>query len=98
MNFFQVTKAAMIGLEDGALRAWSPPSFIPEKQCIDDIIDAFNGDTAGLAERGINVGCGCYPSVPGKMDDDGIYGNDGHRGLFPSIVKNPFKYPHQTLC
>ena len=70
----------MIGLEDGALRAWSPPNFIPEQQCIEDIVDAFKGDTAGLAERGLNVGCGVNPSVPGKMDDDGIYGNDGQRG------------------
>ncbi len=76
----QVTKACIIGFEDGALRAWSPPDFIPEQQCIDDIKDAFGGDVGGLAERGINVGCGVNPSVPGKMDDDGIYGNDGQRG------------------
>ena len=48
---------------------------------------------AGLAENGINVGCGVLPSVPGKMDDDGIYGNDGNRG---TETRLPVEEPRGT--
>ncbi len=76
-----MNKAAIVGFNDGALKAWSPSDFIPDKQTLTDLIDAFKGDVGGLAERGINVGCGVNPSVPGKMDPDrAIYGNDGTMG------------------
>ncbi len=77
----QVTKAAMIRIRDGKLKATSSQDFIPEKQTVIDVIDAFRGNTEGLAERYINVGCGVNLSVPGKMDaGKAIYGNDGTQG------------------
>ncbi len=63
------------------MRAWWPADFIPDKQGVHDLTAAFNGDTAGLVERGINVGCDVDPSTPGKMDENkAIYGSDGKGG------------------
>ena len=65
----------------GALRAWAPSDFIPEKQGIDDVIAAFKGDTDGILDRGLYMGCGTNASVPGKMEEDkAIFGNDGKQG------------------
>ena len=60
--------------------AWAPPDFLPEKQGVEDVIAAFNGDVDGLVERGLALGCGTRASVPGKMEDNAIFGNDGHQG------------------
>ncbi len=63
------------------MRAWWPADFIPDKQGVQDLMAAFKGDTTGLLERGINVGCGVDPSTPGKMDENkAIYGSDGKGG------------------
>ena len=76
-----MTKAAIIRLRDRKLKATSSADFIPEDQTITDVVEAFAGNTEGLAERFINVGCGVNTSVPGKMDaGKAIYGNDGTQG------------------
>ena len=51
--------------------------FFPPKQCIEDIIDAYNGNTSGLAERGINYENGVTLNTPAKIYEKRMFGSDG---------------------
>ena len=73
----RIAKAAIVGLTDKALRAWSPADFIPQNQSVEDLIDCFNGDTSGLIERCINLGGGTCMFMPGKLNPRSLYGTDG---------------------
>jgi len=73
----RIAKAAIVGMTDKALRAWSPADFIPENQTVDDLIACFEGDMSGLIERCINLGGGTSMFTPGKLNPRSLYGTDG---------------------
>ena len=53
---------------------------MPSHLCLQDIMDGFEGDVSGLAERGLAMDCGANPAVPAKMEESAIFGNDGKGG------------------
>lgn len=73
----RIAKAAIVGFDDKALRAWAPADFIPQNQTLEDLADCFNGDTSGLIERCINLGGGTNMFMPGKLNPRSLYGTDG---------------------
>merc|ERR1712226_611538 len=58
MKSEKFTHAVIISVENGELRAAGPPDFRPNKKAIKHILAALKGDTAGIAEEGVNLGGG----------------------------------------
>lgn len=76
-----VTNICFISFPEGVLEACAPGNFSPEDECIKDIINAFQEDIDGLAERGIDVGCGINVSMPDRIDEGvAIFGYDEEKG------------------
>lgn len=78
MKSEKFTHAVIISVENGELRAAGPPDFRPNKKAIKHILAALKGDTAGIAEEGVNLGGGIdHVFTPGKLDEGkAIYCND----------------------
>ncbi|KAK2170644.1 hypothetical protein LSH36_1g01006 [Paralvinella palmiformis] len=77
----KVTKSAIVSFNDGRLRAAAPVQFTPDRKGIKDIICALQGNTSGIAKRGIALKSGTPVYTPGKMDaNKAIYGTDGRGG------------------
>ena len=80
MSTGMISHCAIVCMKDESVQAVGPAEFEPNPENITDIIRAFNGDIMGLAENGVDLGCGLPIYVPGKILEGRIACSDGKGG------------------